>query len=649
MRARSRRLRIVLACLLFVVSMIGVSLPAPPVEAAARACAGPIIAVGRQRWCGYFKNIGWEPGTVVRPGGVPLYVDTAGEFIQLIEDDLNSGNAHRMTGAKFVVLTMLGRGPGAPQAVSPAELNDWEDRVRSYANFSENGSQSFGDNGRIDWKIWEDLPCNFVNTFYQVGQDDVAPYLNHAGNSHCNGSATDLMLLFRGTDGAVDYRIRRECLNPMGEIAAIEVAQPKEFSLTPTITPTINGAPIVGGAEVGQTIHFEYSVVNAGPNPSPDVNCQIYTNVHPGYFPTPNPATSSGGAGPPTGCPRVFPLGSSGLASEDVPIGAGNQTICRSLFVSPASLTVASLGQEVCVPVVNKPYFKVYGGDVSAGGGQTQAGGCTSNQKAAIIGWNKGGPGFGGASAQFAALALDAIFEVSTSQGNAVGAAAPPSGLAFTNTAPSGSVYGGTLGSLPCIPDYYAAKPASPMSFTTLAAATTSGAYAASGTVTLFGQLPAGKRVTLFVEGDVFITDNITYPANWTTADLPLLQVVARGNIYIRNTVSEIAGIFIAQPNGGSGGVIYTCATAAAPLVPGNSLHSTCNNKLTINGVFTAKQVQFLRTRGTVHPAAPNEASTSNNIAEVFNFSPAVWMAQPTELITGSVKYDSITSLPPIL
>lgn len=647
----ARRRLISLALFAVLICSIFSAVLAPIAEARFVACSGPIIAVGRQRWCGYFHNIGNEPGQFVRPGGIPAHVDTVAEFIQLIEGDLASGNAWRITSAQFVVLTMLGRGPGMPKSVSAAELNDWRERVRSYGNLSENGSQSFGENGRIDWKIWEDLPCNFVNTFYQPGQDDVAPYLNHSGNSHCAGSATDQMLLFRGLDGAVDYRIRRLCMNPMGQIAAIE--EPTEdFSLTPIITPTVGGGAITGnGVEVGQTIHFEYSVSNAGPDPSPPVSCVIYTNVHAGYFATPNPATASGGAGPPTGCPRVFPLGQTGLNAEDVPVLAGNQTICRSLFVNPASHTTGAQGTEVCIPVVNKPYFKVYGGDLSAGGGQTQpGGGCTENLNASIIGWNKGGPGYAGASVQFGALALHAIFETSTSQGNAAGAAAPPSGLAFTNTAPSGSMYGGSLGSLPCIADYYGKKPAAPMPFTTLGAATTSGAYSFNGTLNLSGQLPAGKRVTLFVEGDVFIDNNVTYPTNWTTTDLPLLHVIVRGNIYIRNNVTEIAGIYSAQPSNAPGsGTIYTCATAAAPLVPGNTLHSICNNRLVINGAFMAKQVQLLRTRGTLNPATPNEANTSNNIAEVFNFTPSLWMAQPLHLITGGIRYDSITSLPPIL
>lgn len=625
-----------------------------PVIAAPAACSGPVIGFGRQRWCGYFKNIGFDSGDFVRAAGVPANINTAQEFIDMVVGDLNSGNAHRRTAAQFTILTMIGRGPGAPQAVTPAQISDWADRVRSYANLGENGNQSFGENGRIDWFVSQHTPCNYMNTYYQVGQDDVAPFLDRPGNSNCEDpSYRTNFIIFRDLSGGKLYEIRRICMNPMGTIRPLEEPDPPEFSLQPTITTTVGGTPVTAGVEVGQTLRFTYSVNNGGPDPSPPVNCVIYRNTHPGYFPTPNPATGSGAPGPGTGCPRTFPLGSTFLVNEDVPVVTGNQTICRSLFVAPASQTVASLGDEECVPVVNKPYLKVYGGDVSVGGGQsTLPGSCTNNPDAAIVAWNRGAPGgYGGASVQFAGMALDAIYHFATSLGNGGGSAPAPSGLAFANTTPSGNVYGGNFGSMPCITDYFAAKPSSTINFTTLANAATSGAYTTSGPgpFIVSGQLVAGKRVTLYVDGEVFIDNNITYPASWTTGDLPLFQMVVQGNIYIKNTVTQLAGVYIAQADGASGGTIYTCTTSAAPLNPSNALHGACNSKLTINGVFVAKDVRFLRTRGTLQQGAGSEANASANIAEVFNFSPAIWMAQPIGSSNGPLEYDSITALPPTL
>jgi hypothetical protein len=649
--ARRAGILIALAVLLMPVFITTVQVVAAPV-----ACSGPVIGFGRQRWCGYFKNIGFDNGNFVRAAGVPAGINTANEFINMVIGDINSGNAHRRTAAQFTILTMLGRGPGAPQSATVAQQNDWANRVRSYANVSENGNQSFGDNGRIDWFVSQHTPCNYMNTYYQVGQDDVAPYLDTPSNSNCEvASYRTNFIIFRDEAGNKLYEIRRICMNPMGTLRPLAEPDPPEFNLVPTITTSVGGAPITAGVEVGQTIRFSYSINNGGPDPSSTANCVIYRNTHPGYFPTPNPATGSGAAGPATSCPRTFPLGSTPVAPpEDVTVAAGNQTICRSLFVSPASQTVASLGDEECVPVVNKPYLKVYGGDISAGNGQPTAGGaCLNNARAAIISWNRGGGAnnYAGASTQFAALAMDAIYNVATSFGNGVGSAPRPGGLAFANTGANAERYGGSFGSLPCVADYFATRPGTTMNFTTLGAATTDGAYSLTGPgpFTISGALPAGARVVLYAEGDVYIDNNITYPANWTTADMPLFQLVVRGNIYIRNTVTQLAGIYIAQPNGGSGGTIYTCTTSAAPLAPSNTLHSSCNSTLTINGAFVAKDVRFLRTRGTLQQSTPGEANSSGNIAEIFNFSPALWMAQPTGVINGPLEYDSITALPPIL
>jgi hypothetical protein len=647
--SRLRRLCIVMV--MAVLALTGLGFPAvQQANANPVACSGPVIAFGRQRWCGYFKNIGFNQGLEVRLGGIPASVNTAQEFINLVINDLNSGNAHRRTGAQFIILTMIGRGPGAPKAVSAAQQADWIARVRSYANVSENGTTSFGENGRIDWKVWQHLPCGTVNTYYQAGQDDVAPNRTTPANSDCETSLNDEFLLFRNLSGGVVYRIRRECMNPMGQMNALASPPANEYKLTPAITTTVGGVP-VNTVEAGQTIRFSYAVVNDGPDPSPSASCTIYTNVHPGYFPDPPTPTASGGAGPPTGCPRVFPDGTTSLMFEDVPVAAGNQTICRSLFVNPATPSGGAAGDEECVPVVNKPYFKIYGGDISAGGGQSiTPGTCSNNAQAAIIGWNKHSGAYPGTSVQFAGLALDHIYDVATSFGNGGGSAPPPRGLAFANQG-AGHIYGGSFGSLPCITDYYSSKPAAAMPFTSLPAATTSGAYATSGPgpFTISGAVPADKRITIYVDGDVFINNNIIYQGSWSAGTTPLFELVVKGNIYIRNTVTRLDGVYIAQKNGVVGGTIYSCATAAAALVPGPSLHATCNNGLTINGAFIASSVQFLRTRGTLQQSTAGEGSSSANLAEVFNFSPALWMAQPPGVADGPVKYDSITSLPPIL
>ena len=670
----SRHLRrLVIVLVLPAVVLTTIFYPNPQKAAAGNyiGCANPVIAFGRQRWCGYFQNRGYDNGTSVRAGGMPGSVNHVDEFINMVEGDLHSGDAHRITAAQFLILTMIGRGPGSPKSVSEgpgSQFEDWKERVRSYGDVSENGTTSFGQNGRIDWNVWTQIPCTVyknwgsnqgwygLNTYYQRdgsgGYTDVAPYL-----VDCGSGTSEEFVLFRDTSGNVIYRIRRACLNPIGEIGGLNKPQPNKYDLEPSITARVDGAVVNGGAEIGQTIQFTYAIRNSGVDPSPaTTSCAIYTNVHGGYFAARSNPPSGGGAGPGTGCPRSFaansntPLG----GTESVPVAVGNQTICRTLVVSPATATIASRSVEACVPVVNKPYFKVYGGDLSAGNGlETAPDTCTANGNAAVIGWNRGAGGtYGGAGVQYAVFALNQIYEVTSAVGNSgPSRASVPEGLAFAANTSGGSLYGGTFGSVPCIRDFYGMKPASPMSFSSLNAANQSGAYEwnTPGQLNLSGKLSDGKRVTVYVDGDVLISGDIKYPDSWDAANLPLFQLVVKGDIFIRNNVSRIDGVFIAQKDGATGGTIYTCTTGGGALVPDANLYGRCNSKLTINGAFMANSVRFLRTNGTKQRGNGNEAGGSGNIAEVFNFSPAFWMAQPVNILSGPTKYDSITGLPPVL
>lgn len=436
-----------------------------------------------------------------------------------------------------------------------------------------------------------------------------------------------------------------------------------DFTLIPTVRVEVNDGATPGDfAEPGDKVEFIYSVGNSGTTATSNIACTIYGLSRNGFYNIPNPADSTSDAGfvqPPHGCPRTFPAGpsSTDIVTETInSVSAAdiNKSLCRSLYITPASATGGTASHESCARIVAKPYFRVYGGDVSAGGGQTQAGGCLNNLDASIIGWNRGsGTGYAGAAIQHAGLALGRIYEVATSQGNAGGAAPPPSGLAFTNTAPVGSMYGGTLGSLPCITDYYDPTGAQALPSTNLSSLSGIARYAATGPIAINGNINPNQRTVLYVEGDVLISDNILYPGTWNMNSLPLFQLVVLGNIYISQTVTRIDGLFIAQADGGSGGVIYTCANPGLPATPvlttGGLVYTSCRNGLEINGALMAKQVQFLRTRGTLRSATAGELNTSTNIAEVINFSPSLWLAQPPTISGSNSDYDAITSLPPIL
>lgn len=623
--------------------------------------SGEIIAYGRRRWCGYFKNEYKTNGLPVRSGGVPGSVSRAAEFIQLVENDLRSSNAHRRTGAQFVILTMIGRGPGAPQSVSPEQLEDWKERVNSYASTSENDTRSVGPNGRIDWFVSMHTPCGIENTYYQVAENDVAPFLDHPGNSNCEvPSYRTNFILFRDTSGAVKYMIRRECMNPMGDLAGLDEPKTPDYNLQPSIATEVNGTTSVASAEVGDTVRFIYRATNTRSDPSPSVNCTIYANVHAGYFPTPPTPTSGssppGYVPPPTGCPKVFNPGLNSITTETITITTPNQTICRSLFVSPASPTVSSRGYEVCIPIANKPYVRAYGGDIAAGNGLENADGvCVHNNNAAVVGWNKQTPGaYAGAGGQYAIFALSAIRDFASALGSPASAnAQAPTGLSFANTSvnPGTGAYGGSFGSASCIPDYYALIPDAPQAMPANFNDMTNGAYTASGTVTIgAGTVDRNEKITLFVDGDVFINGNVTYAGgSWSVSEIPSFRLIVRGNIYVNRTVGQLDGLYVAQAEGGTGGTFYTCATSPAALPLNGALYNTCLSKLTVNGSVIANQIQLLRTNGSLSQSNANESNTASPAGEIINYGPGLWITQPLLDRGLTSDYDAIISLPPIL
>lgn len=344
---------------------------------------------------------------------------------------------------------------------------------------------------------------------------------------------------------------------------------------------------------------------------------------------------------------------------SSTPTDAG-ATICERMTLTKPPGGDVNIGNpnpsEACTIVASEPYVKAYGGDVSAGNGLvSSSGSCTQNPNAAIVSWNLEDAASNGAGTQYAAMALDKITDFATAQGNG-GGAPPPSGLAFGNqsTNPGSGLFGGSFGSLPCIADYYGKKPSTTSALGTNVSTLTTGAYSATGPVTLSGgNVNPNNRIQAYVDGDLYITNDITYVGSWSVDKMPLFELVVRGNIYIDKSVSQLDGVYIAQKQAdGSGGTIYTCATSATPLDPkaDGSFYSTCKNKLTVNGTFTANQIQFLRTNNTV---ADGQSDTigSSSAAEQFNFSPLLWVAQPQVTSGGGTanNYDAITSLPPIL
>jgi len=359
----------------------------------------------------------------------------------------------------------------------------------------------------------------------------------------------------------------------------------------------------------------------------------------------------------------------------------------------------------------SKAYFKSFGADVMSGGWFVSNGSCdtstTSNYQDpsfsnASIGYaadNRTGGiltyaqyniannySTGGASSQYAAFANGSI-EGSTPSTNSWGfysaGAQAASGntlktaLTFANTGITSAYWGGQYeGGVRqgnCIPDYYSKVPTNPpppglsSCSGTLCSSTASGTYSASaGAGTTFSltngavNVAAGTKITIYVNGDVYIGDNITYTLDKEN-DVPKFALVVKGSIYIGSGVSQLDGLYIAQPADTTAqavqkddGDIWTCHPNSV-----NTLLYTdvgqCTNKLTINGALIAKQVNFTRTKGDVGSASTSEdtlpgAQSSSNIGEVINYTPAMEIGGPffNQSPPTSLPIDSLISLPPI-
>ena len=640
----------------YAVVMIGATLVPIGEAFAARAgsprCPTGKTVAGRAECIGYFTGAdvykspkGIDIDDIIENSGASLEnVDNTDEFVSLMKSLLNgSKGANDQMGAAFIIDLMLGKKGTSFGTVTKgvdyakANFSEWESRVRYYNT-----------KGWVKYQKTVTFAAGFQNSArsLQVKNDDIF-YIK-------TSSETKKTIVFTNPDGT-HFEIKQDCGNVVGNpYALIDVPNP-QYNLIAGVNMDINNGDTDGNvAQQGDTITVTYTVRNAGETSDGTSTCNIYANTYNGYNLPDDPEQSGSGVGY-GGCTgKIFNKGTTvTIFTETFTISAAQvgKTICRSLVVKPAkpgSSTPSTDG--ACVVVANKPYVKVFGGDVAVGGGM-ESNGCTQNDTASINAWNKEDASYVGAGTQFAAMALGQIDGFATTQAST--GVSVPSGLAFANTT-NNETYGGDYGSLPCIPDYYgAAANTTSVSGVVNPGSLASGAYKANGNVTISGA-SLSNRVVMYVDGDAYISGNISYLGSWTYDKTPLFELVVSGNIYIAPGVTQLDGAYIAQPKGISKGAIYTCATAAGPYsITDGAFFTPCKTKLTVNGLFSASQVYLMRTFGTISSATANETAASSNAGEVFNYNPTLWIAQPpagTSTNNSKVgKYDAITSLPPVL
>lgn len=324
--------------------------------------------------------------------------------------------------------------------------------------------------------------------------------------------------------------------------------------------------------------------------------------------------------------------------------------------VTVTGAATANLSCTDTIYVVTKPYFKVFGGDITVGGGFSSSGSCSIRANSMITAFNSGGAAYKGAGSQIASYANGKIDGFSSSINRAQEPLAPK-GLAFANRDP---IYGGNLNSsnLVCAPDYYSQASSLPDNISGASfivnPATRGEIYKQNGNLSISNTVPLANRtgITIFVDGDVTITSNITFAAWNGAGNIPSFVLAAKGDIYIDPSVTRIDGILIAQPDSaGTRGRVVTCTVNFSDTTDLKSrLNGVCgNNKLTVRGAVVARQIKMLRNKGTLFQSVDNELATSANIAEMFIFSPEVWIYGMYNGSSQKSIYDSITAMPPVL
>lgn len=324
-------------------------------------------------------------------------------------------------------------------------------------------------------------------------------------------------------------------------------------------------------------------------------------------------------------------------------------------------------------------YFEVNGSDVAAGASFATGSGATEVVcsvapkvgEAGIVGWNNNTPpGYTGAGGQYAAFAMGQIQEFVTNQGNGKTSNGEPNGLTFANRAespglpdvnlPSG-MFGGMSGDAPCV-DYWKDRPGA---VTALPSGPVSGwpdgNYYTTSDVNLgAANIPDGKNISLFVEGNVAISGDLTYASattTWANRNLiPSFKLIVHGSIFIGAGVGQLDGIYAAIPTTGesnknnqfsapNAGTITTCSQSAFTsydpnLALSNGMSVACSNKpLVFNGSVSAQQLWLLRSYGGIATGQP---------AEVFNYQPEIWL-KPKGTKSYAPQYQSIIGLPPVL
>ncbi|MEI8338842.1 MAG: hypothetical protein WCF91_02850 [bacterium] len=291
------------------------------------------------------------------------------------------------------------------------------------------------------------------------------------------------------------------------------------------------------------------------------------------------------------------------------------------------------------------PFFQAINGSVLAG--------CNLGLLSGYYNNNSVAPN--GSGTTLASISNNAIVGFASSIGSNYG----PAGLSFANTNTTVDSTSPTLGGLfktNCARTQVSVA-TNNINYTDSDALTNTGVKNYKNDATIGNSaaqtIAAGKRITVNVDGNVYIKNNIKYASDSSWSDsvsIPSLVIRATGNIYIDQNVTRLDGTYVAN------NAIFTCVNSSK--TPILSLFG-CNKQLLVYGSFIANKINLLRTLGDINDSNP--ASCNNNsgtvkeynncAAEVFVKSPEIYINGTNTGNENTTKnpYNLIKNMPPIL
>lgn len=509
-----------------------------------------------------------------------------------------------------------------------------------------------GDPRAQSFQVIADRPRADVNQVYPSTGNTPHGFNIDISRFHANGESRRYYIYFISYDAdGVDQGNRK--------LEIVDVPScGTPFNLTPKGTVTLDDDEEPTNVTFGNVGINPNSRTVSGITVSPRYEIRKHSGGSPITL-TPNPGPFTGVTVGPSGATLITGdvRGLSGLVAGD--------KVCLVVTLSPGQGSLNTSGGFIagttrdktvdvgCEVVSDKPYTAFMGNDVYAGSNFASLG-CGAASGAEIKAFSKvSGGQILGSGAQLAAGAVAAIDGFASG----VTSSSNQKQLTFANTGAGSGTYGGYFGQTRCVPDYYAQAPGSPGVAGAVSPPSGNGKFTQhvrpSGSyVQLNGASNIQGKVAIYVDGDVVINNNVQYATTgWSSPDtVPSFYLVVRGNIYITSGVSQLDGVYVAQPKpDGSKGTIYTCAKSNATTYAATELIGNCSSQLTVYGSFISKQTKLLRTKGSMRDG---RSSYAGNAAEVFRFSPEAYAGTPAipPVVGGTNdKTQSYSTLPPVL